>query len=37
LQRFLRKQRMTLNTININQPMDQALYDFLISRQKAQH
>jgi uncharacterized protein (DUF58 family) len=37
LQRFLRRQRMTLNTININQPMDQALYDFLISRQKAQH
>lgn len=37
LQRFLRKQRITLNTININQPMDQALYDFLISRQKAQH
>jgi len=37
LQRFLRKRRITLNTININQPMDQALYDFLISRQKAHH
>jgi len=37
LQRFLRKQRITLNTININQPMDQALYDFLISRQKVRH
>lgn len=37
LQRSLRKQRITLNTININQPMDQALYDFLISRQKARH
>ena len=37
LQHFLHRQRITLNTININQPMDQALYDFLISRQKAQH
>ena len=37
LQRFLRKRRITLNTININQPMDQALYDFMISRQKARH
>lgn len=37
LQRFLRQQRVSLNTININQPMDQALYDFLISRQKVQH
>lgn len=37
LQRFLRKQRINLSTININQPMDQALYDFLISRQKVQH
>ena len=34
LQQFLQKQRITLSTININQPMDQALYDFLISRQK---
>jgi len=37
LERFLRRQRITLNTININQPMDQALFDFLISRQKARH
>jgi len=37
LQRSLRKQQISLNTININQPMDQALYDFLISRQKARH
>lgn len=36
LRHFLRRQRITLNTININQPMDQALYNFLISRQKAQ-
>jgi uncharacterized protein (DUF58 family) len=37
LQRSLRKQQIALNTININQPMDKALYDFLISRQKARH
>lgn len=36
LEQFLRKQRITLNRINIDQPMDQALYDFLTSRQKIQ-
>jgi uncharacterized protein (DUF58 family) len=34
VERFLRRQQVTLNPININQPMDQALYDFLSSRQK---
>jgi hypothetical protein len=34
LERFLRKQRITLNRINIDRPMDQALFDFLTSRQK---
>ncbi len=36
LERFLRKQRISLNRINIDQPMDQALYDFLTSRRKIQ-
>jgi hypothetical protein len=31
----LREQRITLNRINIDEPMDQALFDFLTSRQKA--
>lgn len=34
LEKFLRRQQITLHQININQPMDQALYDFLSSRQK---
>ena len=37
LEHFLHKHRVSLNTINIDQPMDQAIYDFLISRQKARH
>ena len=37
LQRFLRKQRISLNRINIDRPMDQALFDFMTSRQKVQH
>lgn len=34
LERFLRRQRISLQRINIDQPMDQALFDFLTSRQK---
>ena len=34
LERFLRRQRISLQRINIDQPMDQALFDFLSSRQK---
>jgi uncharacterized protein (DUF58 family) len=35
LETVLREQRITLNRINIDEPMDQALFDFLTSRQKA--
>lgn len=35
LERFLSRQRVSLKQINIDQPMDQALYDFLTSRQKS--
>ena len=31
---FMRQRQVSLRTVNINQPMDQALHDFLISRQK---
>lgn len=34
LLKFMRQRKVSLQTININQPMDQALHDFLISRQK---
>lgn len=34
LLKFMRQRKVGLRTININQPMDQALHDFLISRQK---
>lgn len=34
LLKFMRQRKVGLHTININQPMDQALHDFLISRQK---
>jgi uncharacterized protein (DUF58 family) len=34
---FLQQQRVSLNRINIDKPMDQALYDFLTSRQKVSH
>ena len=37
LERFLHGQQVTLNRINIDLPMDQALYDFLTSRQKVRH
>ena len=37
LERFLQKQRVSLNKINIDEPMDQALYDFLINRQAIRH
>ena len=37
LERFLRRQRIKLNRINIDEPMDQALFDFLTSRQKIRH
>ena len=37
LERFLQKQRVSLNRINIDEPMDQALYDFLINRQAIRH
>ena len=37
LERFLRRRRIDLNCINIDEPMDQALFDFLTSRQKIQH
>lgn len=36
LETALRKQRITLNSINIDEPMDQALFDFLTSRQNIQ-
>lgn len=36
LEGFLQQHRISLSTINIDQPMDQALFDFLISRQKLQ-
>lgn len=34
LLKFMRQRQVALQSININQPMDQALYDFLSSRQK---
>lgn len=34
LEEYLSRQQITLHPVNINQPMDQALYDFLTSRQK---
>lgn len=34
LLKFMRQRQVDLYTININQPMDQALHDFLSSRQK---
>ncbi|MDX2416476.1 MAG: DUF58 domain-containing protein [Xanthomonadales bacterium] len=37
LERLLRRQRVSLNRINVDEPMDQALYDFLTSRQKIRH
>ena len=37
LDRFLQRHQVTLNRINIDEPMDQALYDFLISRQTVRH
>ena len=37
LESFLRRQRVTLNQINIDEPMDQALYDFLTNRQAIRH
>lgn len=37
LQHFFHQQQVSLNSINIDLPMDQVLYDFLISRQKSQH
>jgi len=37
LERFLRRRRIDLSRINIDEPMDQALFDFLTSRQKIQH
>lgn len=37
LQRFLQKQQVSLNRINTDEPMDQALYDFLTSRHKIRH
>ena len=37
LERFLQRQRVSLNQINIDEPMDQALYDFLINRQAIRH
>jgi uncharacterized protein (DUF58 family) len=37
LERFLQRQRVSLNRINIDEPMDQALYDFLINRQAIRH
>lgn len=36
LERFMHRHRISHNRINIDEPMDQALYDFLISRQKVQ-
>jgi hypothetical protein len=37
LERLLQRLRVSLNHINIDEPMDQALYDFLTSRQKIRH
>ena len=37
LESFLQRQRVTLNQINIDEPMDQALYDFLTNRQAIRH
>ena len=37
LEHFLQQQRVSLNRINIDEPMDQALFDFLTSRQKVSH
>lgn len=37
LEGFLQRQRVTLNQINIDEPMDQALYDFLTNRQAIRH
>jgi len=34
LEQFLRQQQITLHPVNIDEPMDQTLYDFLTSRQK---
>ncbi len=35
LESFLQKSRIGLTSININEPMDRALYNFLVSRQRA--
>lgn len=37
LESFLQRHQVSLHRINIDQPMDQALYDFLICRQTVQH
>ena len=37
LEGFLQRQRVTLNQINIDEPMDQALYNFLTNRQAIRH
>ncbi len=37
LERFLQGQQVSLSRINIDEPMDQALYDFLTSRQKLRY
>lgn len=37
LERFMQKQRVSLNRINIDEPMDKALYEFLINRQAIRH
>ena len=37
LEDFLQRHRVSLHRVNIDKPMDQALYDFLICRQAVQH
>ena len=37
LEQFLHHHQISLNRINIDKPMDQALFDFLTSRQKIRH
>ena len=37
LESFLQRHQVSLNRINIDKPMDQALYDFLVCRQIVQH
>ncbi|MGB5291889.1 MAG: hypothetical protein WBN41_10625, partial [Lysobacterales bacterium] len=37
LEDFLQRQQVSLHRVNIDKPMDQALYDFLICRQAVQH